>query len=132
MVKPSKTVLAKLSWTAAAQLEAKLRAFFQDDPLFLGIYRTVRASATEAGVVVHVEYSDGRSSDTTFVGDCDPSDVDDMMALLELELTQNGLEVFERIGEPFAPTFHQREPVAIMWEHAWIPKGPIPSLKLRE
>lgn len=80
MAKPSKAVLANRSRASSAELEAKLRAFFQDDNRFLGTYQSIRASATEAGVVVHVEYSDGRSSDTTFVGDCDLSDVDDMMA----------------------------------------------------
>lgn len=134
---------ARQSQAVSSELEAQLRAYFQEDTRFLGIYRTIRASVTEAGVVVHVRYSDGRWSATFFVGDCDPSDVEDMMSVLILELTQNGLKVFESIGdgqllglhgqessppEPFPATFHEREPVETPWERQWIPGGPIPSL----
>lgn len=130
------------------EIEQQLRDHFQDQQRFGTVFTQLDVSLTVdlVSVLVRVRYSDGRISETTFEGNVDVADVDDIVDVLKDELSKNGADVFDRMWDasqhqfdpswdgwtpttPFPAVTHRRIPAEPVWGERWIPDGPLPSLK---
>lgn len=130
------------------EIEQQLRDHFQDQQRFGTVFTQLDVSVAVdlVSVFVRVQYSDGRISETTFEGNVDVADVDDIVAVLKDELSKNGADVFDRMWDasqhqfdpnwdswtpatPFPAVTHQRVPTEPVWGERWIPDGPLPSIR---
>lgn len=125
------------------QVEQQLQDYFQHEPLTAGLIKQLVAVLAPDGesIAVKAAYRDERTSETIFEGNADFNDLDDIVAVMVEELTENARAVGIRteagaeispvvVAAPFPRVTHSRGPAPkLPWEGQWMPDRPIPSIQ---
>ncbi|MDQ0731780.1 hypothetical protein QFZ57_002574 [Arthrobacter sp. B1I2] len=114
------------------EIEQELRDHLNSDR-YLELVKQLEVALAPDGesIVVRAVYQDDRTTRTTFDGNADVNDVDDIVEVTIEELTTNSEEVAGHLGgttalseiaAPFPEVTHRRGPApALPWGGQWVP-----------